>query len=91
MNEIMLQLDRRIAPTNYLKYNKIHKSCLFSKDLNKLCGLLLSHVFVKTRSLGYVLRVASIDGIAEPNTKEKNEKRINVDVVNSIVKKSWIG
>lgn len=87
----MVQSDRCVTPKNYLKYNKIHKSYFASKELNELCGLLLSHVFVKTRSLGYVLRVASIDGIAEPNIKEKNEKRINVDVVNSIVKKSWIG
>ena len=82
-----------MAPRNNLKYSKYktHKNYLASRELNELSGLLLSHVFVKTRTLGYKLRVASIDGIAEPSAKENDEKRINVDVVHSIVKKSWIG
>jgi len=60
--------------------------------IDDIKGTMLAMAFVKVRSAGYRLRVAKMDGIsaAEP-TEKKDDLRINVNVINGLVKAAWIG
>lgn len=57
-------------------------------------GLELAHAFVIVRREGFKLRVATIDKKVVVAITERDvidENRINVDVIDGAVKRSWIG
>ena len=54
--------------------------------------LTLAHAFVLIRRDGFKIRVAKINGSAVvPEAKEAAQDRINVEVVNGIVRRCWVG
>lgn len=51
----------------------------------------LAHAFVVIRREGFKINIVEIDGLRiASKTAEKNEKHVNVEVVNGIIKRSWI-
>ena len=54
-------------------------------------GLVLAQVFVMARSGGLRLRVAKYEGSPQPEVKDSNDKRLNVEVDRGIVRRAWLG
>ncbi len=59
--------------------------------LAELSGLMLAHAFIKTRSAGFTLRVAHLDGTPWPPPLGHDPLRMNVDVTDGTVRKAWVG
>lgn len=70
------------------------QNALIKRISKEVVGKLLHHAFMISKCEGIVLNVHSLNGVELLRHKdfyEKNDFRINVIVVNSTVKKSWIG
>jgi len=57
----------------------------------ELLGKPLDFVFAKAQASGLVLRVSSIDNVPRVLTRDYHVNRINVDVIDGIVKNIWLG
>lgn len=54
-------------------------------------GLLLAHAYVVSKSAGYKFRVNKMDGVRiGPEKGDDLKETITVDVVDGVVRKSWV-
>lgn len=78
----------------YRKRNgkRLEGAGLAARMIEEIKGTMLAMAFVKLRSAGFKLRVDKMDGTPAPKPLEKNDDlRVNVTVVNGLVKTAWVG
>jgi hypothetical protein len=64
---------------------------LARRTSDRLAGTMLDVAFKRLKSDGLRLRIASLDGIRRNMVNDYDPLRVNVVVVNSVVRRSWVG
>lgn len=61
------------------------------KMSNELSGCTLAHAFKKAGAVGLCFFIARIDGTKREQLAGHDPLRLNVEVVDGIVRKAWVG
>lgn len=70
---------------------RIEGEALSRKIASDVRGMMLAMAYMKVKGAELKLRIHSLDGQVSQPTKDKDNSRVNVEVVEGFVKKAWIG
>ena len=80
------------ATKNYRKANgrRVEGRGLAIRISQDVKGMLLAQAFVVAKSAGFYLLVNKLDGVPHKAVPLYDRDTINVEVINGVVKKSWV-
>jgi len=82
-----------VKQTNRRSYygKKSEPASLAHKLASTMFGMMLAMAYMKAKNASLKLRIHKYDGQLSPPAKERDDARLNVEVIEGLVRKVWVG